>query len=90
MGSGAEQEGYYLQDTRNIVGDCVLWWRKGMAGYTTDLNEAHLFSKAAAYQQHKNRSSDIPWRAMDVRGISRPMVYSFTLLKLKKKEVSNG
>ncbi len=90
MGSGAEQQGWYLQDTRDIVGDCVLWWRKGMAGYTTDLNEAHLFTRNEAYRQHENRASDVPWKAFDIRAISNPMVHSSALLKLKRKGGDDG
>ena len=31
---------YYIQDTRNYVGNGVLWWRVEGQGYCTDLNEA--------------------------------------------------
>lgn len=34
---------YYLQDSRGYVGNDLLFWAKGSAGYTTNLEEAELF-----------------------------------------------
>jgi hypothetical protein len=31
---------YYLQDTRQIVGNCALWWKLNGQGYTCNLDEA--------------------------------------------------
>jgi len=39
---------YYLQDKRQYVGNCVLWYRKNGAGYTCNLNEAEIFSSEDA------------------------------------------
>lgn len=51
---------YYLQDSRQMVGNCMLWWGKGRSGYVTDLREAHVFSeeekKATAV-----RDTDVWW-----------------------------
>src|SRR5690348_7926541 len=52
---------YYLQDKRQYVGNCMLWWRKGGAGYCCDLHEAGVFTKEEAYRQHAVRETDIPW-----------------------------
>lgn len=50
---------YYLQDSRQYVGNCMLWWRKGAEGYTTDLAEAMVI------EEHElllyTRDTDIPW-----------------------------
>ena len=49
---------YYVQDTRQIVGNCALWWRMGAKGYTCDLDEAGAFTGAyvaALSAEH------IPW-----------------------------
>jgi len=51
---------YYLQDTRQYVGNCILFWSKGNAGYTCNLDNAAVFTKEEAYRRHKNRKSDIP------------------------------
>ena len=29
-----------------LVGNCMLWWRKGGAGYTCDIDDAELFDRA--------------------------------------------
>jgi len=34
---------FYIQDKRQIVGNCVLWWRANGQGYTTELNDAGLY-----------------------------------------------
>jgi len=31
---------YYIQDTRSVVGNCALWWRKDDQGYTCDIDDA--------------------------------------------------
>lgn len=47
---------YYIQDSRSYVGNSVLWWREGRAGYTTNLAEA---MKVAG--DWKGRDTDILW-----------------------------
>ncbi len=34
---------FYIMDTRQVVGNCVLWWCPDGAGYTTQLEEAGLY-----------------------------------------------
>jgi hypothetical protein len=50
---------YYLQDTRQYVGNCILFWANP-SGYTCDLDKAAVFSKEEAYAQHRSRKSDKP------------------------------
>jgi hypothetical protein len=38
---------YFIQN-KGHVGNCLLWWRKGSHGYTTDLNEAEQFTEEEA------------------------------------------
>lgn len=52
---------YYLQDSRQIVGNCFLWWAKGGNGYTSDIDHAATFSKEEALRQNALRETDIPW-----------------------------
>ena len=47
---------YYLQDARQYVGNCVLWWRKG-GGYTTHIDEAELFDGSKT----DLRATDVLW-----------------------------
>lgn len=34
---------YYVQDARQIVGNCMVWYRKGGHGYCCDLDDAEVF-----------------------------------------------
>ncbi|MCB5187405.1 hypothetical protein LG200_05220 [Methylobacillus caricis] len=63
MSNGELNQGhlYYLQDSRDFVGNNVLWWTKDGIGYTTDLSQAEVFSKVDAFKQHASRVSDFPW-----------------------------
>lgn len=49
---------YYVQDTRQIVGNCVLWWCPDSNGYTTQLNEAGLYTRERVLRM---RDTDRPW-----------------------------
>lgn len=49
---------YFIQDTRQYVGNCVLWWAKDGAGYTTHLDEAWEVEEAKAREIESNRSTD--------------------------------
>ncbi len=51
---------YFVQDTRQYVGNSVLWWRDG-GGYTTDIDQAKQFDDAEAQDIHRNRESDKLW-----------------------------
>ncbi len=49
---------YYLQN--GFVGNDMCFWRKNGAGYTTNLDEAHVFTRKQAFAQHSVRSDDVP------------------------------
>ena len=51
---------YYIQDTRQVVGNCVLWWRAERAGYTCDLSDAGLYTEEAR-RITRLRGTDIAW-----------------------------
>ena len=55
-----KEELYYIQDTRQYVGNAVLWWGINGGGYTTDLSKAGKYSKADAIHICK-RDSDKAW-----------------------------
>lgn len=67
-------DAYYLQDTRSMVGNDVLFWAKGGLGYTTDLREAQVFTKAQVDAHHKSRSTDVPWPKSYIDSKTRPAV----------------
>jgi len=50
---------YYIQDTRQYVGNSVLWWQLG-GGYTTDIEKAEKFTKEQAINICK-RETDKAW-----------------------------
>lgn len=71
----AETE-FYLQDSRQYVGnDMVFWKADGNGnGYTTNLAEAQIYTKDAAQAQHNMRHSDIPWPRSYIDRRLRPVV----------------
>lgn len=66
-----ENSRYFLQDSRQYVGNDMLFWRRGRAGYTTDLNEAEIFTLEEALGE---RETDIPWPVEQMRFLARPAV----------------
>lgn len=73
----AEQSGsddqYYLQDSRDFVGNDMLFWMLG-GGYTTDVNQAEIFTRDSALQRHIKRETDIPWPKNYIESITRTVV----------------
>ena len=35
---------YYLQDKRSWAGNIMLWWKRGGRGYTTNIDEAEIWT----------------------------------------------
>lgn len=75
---------YYLQDSRNCVGNNVLWWGTD-GGYTSDLSKAKVFTAEQAQRQHDTRETDIPWPKEYIDGKTRPAV---DMQYIRHKEVS--
>lgn len=69
----AETE-FYLQDSRQYVGNDMLFWKADGNGYTTNLAEAQIYTKEAAQAQHNMRHSDIPWPRSYIDRRLRPVV----------------
>lgn len=67
-------EEYYLQDSRSFVGNDMLFWKKDGKGYTTNLREAHVYTKDEAVSQHQCRETDIPWPKDYIDAKTRPAV----------------
>lgn len=59
---------YYLQDSRTVVGNFLLFWRKDHQGYTTNIDDAHEFTLEEALS---HRVSDVPWPVDEMRKIAR-------------------
>lgn len=54
------EEMFFMRDTRDTVGDCILWWRYQGKGYTTNLYEAALFTRDDAERICRIRETDVP------------------------------
>jgi hypothetical protein len=64
---------FYLQNSREYLGNSMLWWSK-QGGYTTDLEQAKLFTQDEAQAQHNQRHTDIPWPAEYIHCASKLVV----------------
>ncbi|MDG9809493.1 MULTISPECIES: hypothetical protein [Pseudomonas] len=53
-------EAWVLQDSRNLVGDRLMFWALG-GGYTSDLDKAERYTQDQAVAQNRSRESDLPW-----------------------------
>lgn len=49
---------YYIQDRRQFVGNCILWWGIDSQGYTCNLDQAGVYTGAFC---RGRRDTDIPW-----------------------------
>lgn len=76
-------EKYYLQN--GIVGNCVMWWRIGSAGYTSDLLEAQIFKGQELIDRGIRKGQDIPWLVDDIRKITRVTVDCQNLPRTKAR-----
>ena len=65
---------YYLQDTRDYVGNDILFWAKGNKGYTTDVSKAEVFTEFEAFKQNQCRDTDRPWPKEYIDAHTRPAV----------------
>jgi len=77
---------YYLQDSRQYVGNDMLWWAKA-GGYTTDLSKAETYDRYEVQRMHNNRSTDIPWSKEYIDTKVRPAV---DMQYVKRKEAGDG
>ncbi|MDW5418105.1 hypothetical protein R6242_16180 [Iodobacter sp. CM08] len=71
--AGEVQNQYVLQDSRNLCGGNMMFWKMG-GDYTTNIAQAEVFSEAEALSQHNMRNTDIPLPKVAVLTLSRPTV----------------
>lgn len=58
---------FYVQDSRQYVGNSVLWHGLNGGGYTTDIKKAHKYTKDEIIKKISNcRDSDVIWSAKHV------------------------
>lgn len=70
---GAERM-FYIQDTRQFVGNCPMWWGPNGSGYVTRIDEAGRYTEKEAVKQNRTRDTDIPWPCAEIDAIARPTV----------------
>ena len=56
-----------MQNTTQYAGNNILWWKNSERGYTTNIDDAKIFTKKEALAQHQDRSTDKPWPVDYVR-----------------------
>lgn len=71
---GNKAKTYFIQDTRQFVGNAVLWWRVDGCGYTTELDEAWEVDEQKARSIERSRDTDKAWPADVVRKAARQYV----------------
>lgn len=74
INKGSEPDQYYIQDTRQFVGNCIIFWTANKGGYTTKLAEAGKYSKEEAERITANRSSDKAWPCNHIDSIAERTV----------------
>lgn len=65
---------FFLQDSRSYVGNDMQFWKKGGNGYTTNVDEAEVYTLEQAQSRHNARETDIPWPVEYIRSKTRPAV----------------
>lgn len=65
---------FYIQDTRQVVGNCPVWWGPDGSGYVTRLDEAGRYTEQEAVRQNRTRETDIPWPCAEIDALGRKTV----------------
>ena len=65
---------YYIQDIRNLTGNCPVWMTVDKNGYTSDIEKAALFTYEEAMKIYKENNMDLPWKKEDVEAATRKIV----------------
>lgn len=91
-----EEALYYLQDSRNYIGNDMVWWVEEGNGYTTDLSKAATYTSENANRMHTSRKTDKPWLkeyidsrsrpAVDMQYVSKPQELAFMRKAMEGKE----
>jgi len=65
---------YYVQDTRQIVGNDLMWWAIDGKGYTSDLSKAEVWTKEDAFRRCEMSTHFKPWPKDYIDQRTRPAV----------------
>lgn len=61
---------FYVQDSRQYVGNAVVWWELNGNGYTTDISKAQIYTYEQI-QKFQLRETDIIWESTHVENAIR-------------------
>lgn len=79
---------YYIQDTRQVVGNCAMWWCPKGAGYTCNIAEAGRFTEA---EIEGRRDTDVPWPCEEIDALAIKHVRVEALRAVKRSnDTSSG
>lgn len=76
---------FYIQDGRQIQGNCVAWWRHGGNGYCIDLKEAWKVPYAEALKIEV-RETEIIWPCEQIDALVQQHIDIQKLRPLQKAE----
>jgi len=65
---------YYVQDTRTILGNDLMWWAIDGKGYTSDLSRAEIWKREDAFRQCEMTTHFRPWPKQYIDKRTRPAV----------------
>jgi hypothetical protein len=70
----SESKKFYIQDTRQYVGNCVYWWAKESKGYTCHLDNAMQVEEKEAREIEQSRGTDKAWPVEAVDAVATRQV----------------
>lgn len=81
----------YLLKTSGFVGNSLLWWRQGCAGYTTDIDKAHRFMKEEAEKiVNSSQGENEMYPLSIIERVATRQIHTDHLYEATRKEASNG
>jgi len=70
----SESKKFYIQDTRQYVGNCVYWWAKESKGSTCHLDNAMQVEEKEAREIEQSRGTDKAWPVEAVDAVATRQV----------------
>ena len=68
------EELYYIQDTRQIIGNTPIFWKHNSNGYVSDLDDALKVDKEEAIRMSNGRETDVAWPCNFIDSIAKRRV----------------
>jgi len=79
------EELFYIQDSRQYVGNCMLWWGAKSRGYTCNLDLAGKYSRQEAEEICANRESEKMWPVAEIDALASRHVDMQNVRRAKKQ-----